>query len=990
MKKLFRRFIEIFFAPTLPFRAKLFNILCLGGLLTALIVSISGFVTGVALANSIACGITAILAVLLLLVGLKTRRYQLCFFVSVVLVFFILYPVMFFAAGGYRSGMPNFFVFAAVFTVFMLEGWKGLAVVLAEIAWYVLLCVYAYYHPESVIFFGTEFAYMSDVLVGILSVSAVLGATLFLQLRLYNNQQKKLQEAYRDLEEQTRLAQSSSRAKTDFLAQMSHEIRTPMNAVIGMSELALRENLNPQAMDYVMNIRQAGNNLLAIINDILDFSKIESGKLDIIDNGYRFASLLNDVLTIVCIRLNEKPLLFVTRIDSSLPAQLVGDETRIRQILLNLLTNAVKYTREGHIVLNIQGEKGADDSEIILCFEVADTGIGIKPEDMEKLFGSFVQINMKQNQAIEGTGLGLAITRQLCRAMGGDVTASSVYGEGSVFAARIPQKINSAERFAAVENPQTKSVLVYEDLSIHAASLCWSLENLGVPYTLVTGEDGFLEALRQETAEKRHAFIFVSQAMYEKTESLIEPLQLASRLVALADFGYEPGISPIRLLARPTHTLSIANVLNYKTEFKSYEKTGKTPAKFTAPSVRVLIVDDVVTNLKVAQGILLPYEMVIDICTTGPASIELVKNNRYDLVFMDHMMPGMDGIEATAAIRAWENEQAPGSQERITIIALTANAISGMREMFLERGFNDYLTKPIEILELHEILKRWIPREKQIVEKSGLGNSADDPVYPSALAGRNVDGIDLAAGMERYQDESVYLEILRSYAASMPDFLDVLRSVSRETLDSYTITVHGIKGASYQICAGKAGREAEALETAARAKDWETVAERNGNFIGIMERLLEELGRFLEEPEEPRDGSGNWNAGTTGQDGKPIILAVDDMPLQLTAIRTILRDDYDVRLAKSPLEALAVLNTIRADLVLADIEMPEMSGFEFVERLRTNPEQKDVPVIFVTSHETPDIVGRMASAGTDYVVKPVIPRILLEKVRAALETAEEA
>jgi CheY-like chemotaxis protein len=236
---------------------------------------------------------------------------------------------------------------------------------------------------------------------------------------------------------------------------------------------------------------------------------------------------------------------------------------------------------------------------------------------------------------------------------------------------------------------------------------------------------------------------------------------------------------------------------------------------------------------------------------------------------------------------------------------------------------------------------------------------------------------------------------------SIPDFLDALRNVTPENLGAYAITVHGIKGASYQICADETGKEAEALEQAARAKDWKTIEARNGSFVGIMEKLLQNLDRFLRDcgpaeggPSEPEDRPFDKNAGErrttmTGQEEKKIILALDDMPLNLTAIRTILRDDFDVRLTKSPLAALTMLNTVRVDLVLVDIEMPEMSGFEFVDRLRNNPEQKDIPVIFVTSHETPDVLEQAASRKAGYVVKPVIPRILLEKVNSALEEGKK-
>ncbi|MDR0655253.1 MAG: response regulator [Treponema sp.] len=434
-------------------------------------------------------------------------------------------------------------------------------------------------------------------------------------------------------DQKARQSENANRAKSQFLSAMSHEIRTPMNAVIGISELVLRENISPRVQDYIGQIKQAGAGLLAIINDILDFSKIESGKMEVHSAKYALPSILNDVITIIGIRLHEKSLEFKVDVDSSLPYLLFGDEIRIRQILLNLLNNAVKYTKEGYIEFKVSGKITGKES-IDIKFEISDSGIGIKEEDLKKIFGDFVRFDIDKNRSIEGTGLGLAITYNLCRLMGGNVSVTSVYGKGSTFAVVLPQKILDARP--------------------------------------IGGSGG-------------------------------EPWHPASAEAA----AYENNLS----------------------------KQADSDVLFTAPDARILIVDDVSINLLVAEGLLAPYKMQIDCCTGGAEAISLMEKNRYDLVLMDHLMPEMNGIETTARIRTLEAQAADGSLHsqsekmnkerekhkpqgslsRIPVVALTADAIVGMKEMFLENGFDDYLSKPIEISAMHAIIKKWIPKEKQLV-----------------------------------------------------------------------------------------------------------------------------------------------------------------------------------------------------------------------------------------------------------------------------------
>ena len=526
-------------------------------------------------------------------------------------------------------------------------------------------------------------------------------------------------------------AETANRTKSNFLASMSHEIRTPMNAITGMTELLLRGDLTDEARGYVQDIKQAGLNLISIINDILDISKIEAGKLEIIPVEYLLASLINDTVNIIRMRIMEKPLRFYTNIDGTIPNGLVGDEVRLRQILINLLSNAVKYSDKGFISLSITLIK-REESQVWLKITVTDTGKGIKEEDLVKLFGDFVQVDTKRNRSIEGTGLGLAITKRLCLAMGGDITVESEYGKGSVFTAIIPQGVHAGDSFAAIKEPEKKKVLVYEGRAVYAQSVCWALDNMGVHYGMTTNYEEFVEALFNE----EWFYVFSGYGLYDKIKPVLErpdsdfvggkkPL-----LALMVEWGTEAYIPNVRFVSLPVQSLSIANVLNGSSDRRDYYTSSNAPGavRFTFPGARLLVVDDIATNLKVAEGLLTPYKTTVDTCLSGLQAIDQVKQHDYDIVFMDHMMPEMDGIETTAAIRALEGDRF----KTVPIIALTANAVSGMREMFIEKGFNDFLPKPIDISKLDEALDRWIPKEKRSMKPVPVGGagSANGVSFP--------------------------------------------------------------------------------------------------------------------------------------------------------------------------------------------------------------------------------------------------------------------
>ncbi|GHV71165.1 hypothetical protein AGMMS49928_21800 [Spirochaetia bacterium] len=506
----------------------------------------------------------------------------------------------------------------------------------------------------------------------------------------------------------------ANQSKSSFLARMSHEIRTPMNAIIGMGELALQAEPSPRVAEYIADIRQAGKNLLTQINDILDFSKIEAGILEINPAPYRLSSLLNDVINVSRVRAGEKALLFTANVDANIPDQLSGDEARIRQVLLNMISNAAKYTPKGFISLSISAvyPETENSNLLTLSIEVADSGIGIKPEDMPNLFGNFVRLDKEKNRNVEGTGLGLAITRSLCLAMGGDITVQSEYGKGSVFTAVIPQVYAPVTRVAMVKNPAAKTVLLYDHPGRRAESISRTLENLGVPCTITAGGDDFLAKLENGGPSGFWNFALVSStdeqnSLSAEAVSLIEKKKLPTALALLMDQRDIQNTGAIPSIILPAYCVPLANFLNGEI---TGERRKKQEMRFIAPTARVLIVDDIATNLAVAEGLMSPYNMEMETCMSGQEAVDLVKLHQYDIVFMDHMMPGMDGIMATSLIREWEAEQ---QKNKVPVVALTANALSGMREMFLEKGFSDYLSKPIEVARLNEVLFKWIPENKR-------------------------------------------------------------------------------------------------------------------------------------------------------------------------------------------------------------------------------------------------------------------------------------
>ena len=600
--------------------------------------------------------------------------------------------------------------------------------------------------PESRIKTGHELANLG-IRTGD-EIEELFGA-LYDTVRELNGYIDKIKEE-QQLREDLRVAKAASEAKSNFLSNVSHEIRTPINAVLGLDEMIIRESSEKQIKKYAADIKNSGKTLLALINDLLDFSKIEAGKMDIIPVEYELSSVINDLINMVSSKAAEKGLQLKVDVAKDIPHVLYGDEIRVKQCILNILNNAVKYTHEGSVTLRLTGRRISEE-EVALRVNVIDTGIGIKEEDLSKLFSPFERIEESRNRTIEGTGLGMSIVKQLLDMMGSRLEVKSVYGEGSDFSFEVVQKIVNDEPIGNFN----------------------------------------------ETYEK-----------------------------------------------------SLENADAYAVSFK-------------APEAKILVVDDTPMNLTVIKGLLKETEVVTDTATSGFQCIELIKKNKYDIIFMDQRMPEMDGTETLGRIKAMTD--AENASFGAPVICLTANVVSGAREIFLKAGFADYLSKPINAVKLEKMIASYLPKEKVRIlseeekeaireaEREKTENSQGEGSVDTAEASelekfmRSAPGLDYDAALKNCMKEDILKEALHDYYVALENGPDKIEGFMRDKdIRNYTVTVHALKSSSRLIGALELSELAAHLEKCGDEGDMESIEketpvllEKYRAYRGILSPLYE-------------------------------------------------------------------------------------------------------------------------------------------------------
>ncbi|MDE7299672.1 MAG: PocR ligand-binding domain-containing protein [Lachnospiraceae bacterium] len=657
----------------------------------------------------------------------------------------------------------------------------------------------------------------------------------------------------------------SENMKSDFLANMSHEIRTPMNAVIGMAEMALREQLPVAAREYITQIKEAGKSLLTIINDILDFSKIESGKMDISEVDYEPMSIVYDVANIVMTRLKDKDVELVLDIAPNLPSRLFGDNIRIKQILLNITNNAAKFTTHGKIVVRVD-YVDMDSDRIELRISVEDTGIGIREEDIGKLFQSFQQLDSKRNRNIEGTGLGLAISQRLLTLMDGEIRLESEYEKGSKFSFSLPQKIVNPTPSICLRESEPRLVVGLISNPYVRESLCSDVAHLGVDYLGVSG----LKELAVLPNDKK-LFLFIEHPMFSDGVEAYVRCNPQVTAVLLIDFydhvSYD--IPNLLILRKPLFALNIAMILNEE-ELNFSNDTDEKEFDFIAPDAEVLIVDDNVVNLTVAEGLLEPLKMRIDTATSGKAAIDKITDFHYDIVFMDHMMPELDGVETTHIIRRFHPEY-----DDVPIIALTANAVDGTKEMFCREGMNDFVAKPIEMRILAAKVRQWLPVEK--IQKVYSAASSEQP--EKAAEPIVIGDLDVKYAMGIISNEELFWKVLKVFYRSIDKKVRLIKALEeQEDWINYTIEVHALKNAARQIGAIQLSDRAAALEKAGNARNSEVIHRQTDEMLEQYSGYLSVLEPFCAEEEE-EEGKQSISREELADCFRKLQAAVDDLDM---------------------------------------------------------------------------------------------------------------
>ena len=832
-KKLIDRLLHYFLSDSVPMRAKQFDLVVLYLLPTSVTMSIILFCTGqdyellmfVLIESALMLGIWYLAHKYY---SLKKASYLLC-----ILLNFFIFPICFFSEGGIYSGIPLLFVEGIIITCFLMDG-KWLVNMLAiEIIWYGFIIIYSYLHPESVIYPEGRVSLYISIAYFFVDASFVTVFVIGYQSWIHRNTRNNIAKSNSEVEH-------ARQAKSKFLANMTHEIRTPMNAIIGMTDLILKEELSDGAREETEVVKEASSELLNIINNILTYSKLDSGKLELLPTKYRFDELMNEVTQTVSVELQGKNIDFHVNIDPTIPIVLYGDDIRIKQIFLSLLFNALRYSDDGRIIMEVKKEYLSKEHSVTLHCCVSDTGLGLSQVDIDAIFGAYERYDSRQGSNMKGMGLELSICKELLHLMGGELKISSIVGIGMSIEFEFTNAVVEDIPIVRLKEDDSRHVLIY--VSNNMEEKAWKIlnDNFNIRPEYASSHTAFLN----KVSERRYSHIFLPDSAYQNLKDVLEQYECEDYTYVITDYRHVfRDFNNCKLLRRPLSCLNLGDVFNDKWVQENYQApVQRENVEF--PKAKILVVDDNMVNLKIAAGILENFKIIADTVKSGEECIDMLKKEKYHMVLLDQFMPDMNGIETLHNIR-----KIPGAYyKELPVLCMTADFGGEVREQLISEGFQDYIAKPIKIYYLERFLRKYLPEELMII--STKSEEASEPMKTETPSDDVADlSLQPAVGISTVGgSEEIYIAILNTYYKEGQDKLaEIPKIYESGDISLFTTNVHSVKGSSASVGALGISAVFKTLEMAGKRGDVDYINQNLQPALEQFRTLLEEVKAYLYE-----------------------------------------------------------------------------------------------------------------------------------------------
>ena len=803
-------------------------------------------------------------------------EYKLISYTLCLVTCFLIFPIFFFVTGYIYNGIPVFLASAVVLTFFVVEGKSVWIISALELVYYCAMFVFCYRHTDVLSYYFEHNCTFIEKVLNFLFACLVPVLIVSYQTALFNRIKVKKEQSYISI-------RNSELSKIRFLANMTHEIRNPMNAIVGMNELILKENLSPGAREQAEVIKDASAQLLRIVNNILIYSKLDSNKWEAVPVKYSFKELMREVIDNVSRGMQEQGADFYVFIDHTIPAYLFGDIQGVKQIFMYLLYNSIQQTQRRSMSLEIHSEKITEEHMIRLKCRIAETGSGMPEEDVDSLLGAFNKYDSRRNATLKGLGLEISICNALLAMMGGFLKIESVVGVGTAIIFEFENYVIDDTPMLSVDDSIEKRVLVY--LHDRDEESVWKklMEDIRISPVYAAGPVAF----RNEIENRRYTHIFLWEKDYETLYEILRQTMCEDIAYVITDYNHVyRDFGNCRILRKPLSCLNIIDILNGEWDQNEYTRKKKTE-KVVFPSARVLVVDDSLVNQKVICSLLDNFEVTAKTASSGPACIELLRDEEFDLILLDQMMPEMDGIDTLHRIK-----KMAGRNSRIPILCITAELGRDVGERLIDEGFDDYIAKPIKDYHLGRLLRQYLPNDMAIVVTDEQETGENTTVIKNAepeLTG-DVLYIDVPKGIDNVGgSEEVYMIVLNTY---YNEGLDKWKSIPMQYMSGdislFTTTVHALKSSSASIGAAIISERFKKLEFAGKENNRKYIEEN-------LESCLDDFGKLLERVKELLISRGAFEG--EAEEGSDIN-GLDEVKLDLDLIRDLQQSLNNVNLKK--------------------------------------------------------------------------------------------